>query len=182
MHVCAGNGSAGRGFQRRFDEVAVRAATSGCRSGRTISITSITYRVQILGEREVAYLTEMLRQKTARPNLRHRHPGTTGLVLADSQVARKLCCRCASGRRFRFSPRRNRRHLLSTCCGRTCQSILPIAHLYAWCLHGHPWAGRAHYGRVRPGQSGTWGWNRFRAATAWWPTMPWTCTASANHH
>jgi HPr kinase/phosphorylase len=116
---------AGLGVQRRFDEVAVRSARSGADLVGYLNYIH-PYRVQILGEREIAYLTNATPEDCKRRIARIVTLEPPVLVLADGQVRPTNWCRCASARRFRCSPRASRRPSSSTCCAPTCPSISPI--------------------------------------------------------
>ena len=72
--------------ERRFDEVAVRAARSGADLVGYLNYIH-PYRVQILGEREVAYLTNATPEDCARRIARIVTLEPPVLVLADGQVA-----------------------------------------------------------------------------------------------
>ncbi len=72
--------------ERRFDEVAVRAARSGADLVGYLNYIH-PYRVQILGEREVAYITNAAPEDCARRIARIVTLEPPVLVLADGQVA-----------------------------------------------------------------------------------------------
>ena len=72
--------------ERRFDEVAVRAARSGADLGGYLNYIH-PYRVQILGEREVAYLTRGTDEDCLRRVSRIVTLEPPVLVLADGQAA-----------------------------------------------------------------------------------------------
>ncbi len=72
--------------ERRFDEVAVRAARSGADLVGYLNYIH-PYRVQILGEREIAYLTNATAEDCARRLARIVTLEPPVLVLADGQVA-----------------------------------------------------------------------------------------------
>lgn len=72
--------------ERRFDEVAIRAARSGADLVGYLNYIH-PYRVQILGEREVAYLTNATSEDCARRIARIVTLEPPVLVLADGQVA-----------------------------------------------------------------------------------------------
>jgi HPr kinase/phosphorylase len=72
--------------ERRFDEVAVRAARSGADLVGYLNYIH-PYRVQILGEREIAYLTNATADDCARRISRIVTLEPPVLVLADGQVA-----------------------------------------------------------------------------------------------
>ena len=72
--------------ERRFDEVAVRAARSGADLVGYLNYIH-PYRVQILGEREVAYLTNATAEDCARRISRIVTLEPPVLVLTDGQVA-----------------------------------------------------------------------------------------------
>jgi len=72
--------------ERRFDEVAVRAARSGADLVGYLNYIH-PYRVQILGEREMAYITNASPQDCERRIARIVTLEPPVLVLADSQVA-----------------------------------------------------------------------------------------------
>jgi HPr kinase/phosphorylase len=72
--------------ERRFDEVAVRAARSGADLVGYLNYIH-PYRVQILGEREVAYLTSATPEDCARRIARIVTLEPPVLVLADEQTA-----------------------------------------------------------------------------------------------
>jgi HPr kinase/phosphorylase len=72
--------------ERRFDEVAVRAARSGADLVGYLNYIH-PYRAQILGEREIAYLTNATPEDCARRISRIVTLEPPVLVLADSQVA-----------------------------------------------------------------------------------------------
>ena len=72
--------------ERRFDEVAVRAARSGADLVGYLNYIH-PYRVQILGEREVAYLVNSTPEDCARRIARIVTLEPPALVLADDQVA-----------------------------------------------------------------------------------------------
>ena len=83
----SGSGSPGLGAsERRFDEVAVRAARSGADLVGYLNYIH-PYRVQILGEREVAYLTNATAEDCARRISRIVTLEPPVLVLTDGQVA-----------------------------------------------------------------------------------------------
>jgi len=71
--------------ERRFDEVAVRAARSGADLVGYLNYIH-PYRVQILGEREIAYLTNSTAEDCARRIARIVTLEPPVLVLTDSQV------------------------------------------------------------------------------------------------
>jgi HPr kinase/phosphorylase len=72
--------------ERRFDEVAVRAARSGADLVGYLNYIH-PYRVQILGEREVAYITNASREDCARRIARIVTLEPPVLVLCDGQAA-----------------------------------------------------------------------------------------------
>ena len=72
--------------ERRFDEVAIREATSGADLVGYLNYIH-PYRVQILGEREVAYLTSASPEDCARRVARIVTLEPPVLILADGQVA-----------------------------------------------------------------------------------------------
>ena len=72
--------------ERRFDEVAVRAARSGADLVGYLNYIH-PYRVQILGEREVAYLTNATAEDCSRRIARIVTLEPPVLILADRQVA-----------------------------------------------------------------------------------------------
>ena len=72
--------------ERRFDEVAVRAASSGADLVGYLNYIH-PYRVQVLGEREVAYLTNASAEDCARRVARIVELQPPVLVLADAQAA-----------------------------------------------------------------------------------------------
>ena len=72
--------------ERRFDEVAVRAARSGADLVGYLNYIH-PYRVQILGEREIAYLVNSTPEDCARRIARIVTLEPPALVLADDQVA-----------------------------------------------------------------------------------------------
>ena len=72
--------------ERRFDEVAVRAARSGADLVGYLNYIH-PYRVQILGEREIAYLTNATAEDCARRIARIVTLEPPVLVLTDSQAA-----------------------------------------------------------------------------------------------
>lgn len=72
--------------ERRFDEVAVRAARSGADLVGYLNYIH-PYRVQILGEREIAYLTDVSPEDCARRISRIITLEPPVLVVADDQVA-----------------------------------------------------------------------------------------------
>ncbi|MDW5441405.1 HPr(Ser) kinase/phosphatase [Polaromonas sp. SM01] len=72
--------------ERRFDEVAVRAARSGADLVGYLNYIH-PYRVQILGEREVAYLTSASPEDCARRIARIVTLEPPVLIIADGQVA-----------------------------------------------------------------------------------------------
>src|ERR1035437_2979640 len=72
--------------ERHFDEVAVRAARSGADLVGYLNYIH-PYRVQILGEREVAYLTSATAGDCARRIARIITLEPPALILADGQVA-----------------------------------------------------------------------------------------------
>lgn len=72
--------------ERRFDEVAVRAASSGADLVGYLNYIH-PYRVQILGEREVAYLTNASPEDSARRIARIVTLEPPVLILADNQTA-----------------------------------------------------------------------------------------------
>ncbi len=72
--------------ERRFDEVAVRAASSGADLVGYLNYIH-PYRVQILGEREVAYLTNASPEDCARRIARIVTLEPPVLILADNQTA-----------------------------------------------------------------------------------------------
>jgi HPr kinase/phosphorylase len=63
--------------ERRFDEVVVRAARSGADLVGYLNYIH-PYRVQILGEREIAYLTNATSRRLLAPHRTHRDAGATG--------------------------------------------------------------------------------------------------------
>ncbi|MBI3532071.1 MAG: HPr kinase/phosphorylase [Curvibacter sp. PD_MW3] len=71
--------------ERRFDEVAVRAARSGADLVGYLNYIH-PYRVQVLGEREVAYLTNATKDDCARRIARIVTLEPPALVLADGQT------------------------------------------------------------------------------------------------
>jgi len=72
--------------ERRFDEVAVRAANSGADLVGHLNYIH-PYRLQVLGEREIAYLTNATAEDCARRISRITTLEPPVLVLADKQVA-----------------------------------------------------------------------------------------------
>ena len=72
--------------ERRFDEVAIREATSGADLVGYLNYIH-PYRVQILGEREVAYITNASPEDCARRVARIVTLEPPVLILADGQVA-----------------------------------------------------------------------------------------------
>ncbi|MFN4004358.1 MAG: HPr(Ser) kinase/phosphatase [Hylemonella sp.] len=72
--------------ERRFDEVAVRAANSGADLVGHLNYIH-PYRLQVLGEREIAYLTNATPEDCARRISRITTLEPPVLVLADRQVA-----------------------------------------------------------------------------------------------
>lgn len=74
--------------ERRFDEVAVRAARSGADLVGYLNYIH-PYRVQVMGEREVAYLTQGTHEDCARRVARITTLEPPVLVLADGQPAPK---------------------------------------------------------------------------------------------
>ena len=72
--------------ERRFDEVAVRAARSGADLVGYLNYIH-PYRVQILGEREVAYITNATAEDCARRIARIVTLEPPALVLTDGQTA-----------------------------------------------------------------------------------------------
>ena len=72
--------------ERRFDEIAIRAARSGADLVGYLNYIH-PYRVQILGEREIAYLTNSTPEDCARRISRIVTLEPPVLVLADGQVA-----------------------------------------------------------------------------------------------
>ena len=72
--------------ERRFDEVAVRAARSGADLVGYLNYIH-PYRVQILGEREIAYITNATPEDCERRISRIVTLEPPVLVLADGQVA-----------------------------------------------------------------------------------------------
>ena len=72
--------------ERRFDEVAVRAARSGADLVGYLNYIH-PYRVQILGEREVAYLTSASPEDCARRISRIITLEPPVLIVADGQTA-----------------------------------------------------------------------------------------------
>ncbi len=72
--------------ERRFDEVAVRAARSGADLVGYLNYIH-PYRVQILGEREIAYITNATPEDCARRISRIVTLEPPVVVLADGQVA-----------------------------------------------------------------------------------------------
>jgi HPr kinase/phosphorylase len=81
----------------------VRAARSGADLVGYLNYIH-PYRVQILGAREVAYLTNATAEDCARRISRIVTLEPPVLVLTDNQTAPRRCCRCASGPRSRCSP------------------------------------------------------------------------------
>ncbi len=63
--------------ERRFDEVAVRDAQSAADLVGYLNYIH-PYRVQILGKREVAYLSDASPEDQRPPHLAHRHAGAAG--------------------------------------------------------------------------------------------------------
>ena len=72
--------------ERRFDEVAIRAARSGADLVGYLNYIH-PYRVQIMGEREVAYLAKGSREDSVRRISRIVTLEPPVLVLADGQTA-----------------------------------------------------------------------------------------------
>ena len=72
--------------ERRFDEVAVRAARSGADLVGYLNYIH-PYRVQLLGEREVAYLSNGTAEDRARRISRIVTLEPPALIIADGQVA-----------------------------------------------------------------------------------------------
>lgn len=72
--------------ERRFDEVAVRAARSGADLVGYLNYIH-PYRIQILGEREIAYLTNATQEDCARRIARIVTLEPPALVMCDGQVA-----------------------------------------------------------------------------------------------
>src|SRR5450830_515695 len=72
--------------ERRFDEVAVRAACSGADLVGYLNYIH-PYRVQILGQREIAYLTSASPEDCERRIARIVTLEPPALVLADGQAA-----------------------------------------------------------------------------------------------
>ena len=70
--------------ERRFDEVAVQAASSGADLVGYLNYIH-PYRVQVLGEREIAYLTNATQEDCARRISRIVTLEPPALVLADGQ-------------------------------------------------------------------------------------------------
>ena len=86
-HILSWEWMAGLGAsERRFDEVAVRAATSGADLVGYLNYIH-PYRVQILGQREIAYLTNATDEDCARRVSRIVTLEPPVLVLADDQFA-----------------------------------------------------------------------------------------------
>jgi len=112
--------------ERRFDEVAVRAARSGADLVGYLNYIH-PYRVQILGEREVAYLTNATPEDCARRISRIVTLEPPVLVLCDSQVAPDaLLSMCERAQIPMFSTRESS-PLSSTCCAPTCPNTSPSA-------------------------------------------------------
>ena len=131
---------------------AVRAARSGADLVGYLNYIH-PYRVQILGEREVAYLTNATRRGLRAPHLAHRHAGAAGAGADRRPDARPTrCCRCASARRSRCSPPHESVGLRDRRAARLPVQALRRAHLDARRVHGHPGPGRADHRRVGPGQ------------------------------
>lgn len=89
--------------ERRFDEVAVKAATSGADLVGYLNYIH-PYRVQILGEREIAYLSNATHEDCERRIARIVTLEPPALILADGQVAPKsLLSMCESAQIPMFS-------------------------------------------------------------------------------
>jgi serine kinase of HPr protein (carbohydrate metabolism regulator) len=109
-----------------FDEVAVRSARSGADLVGYLNYIH-PYRVQILGEREIAYLTNATPEDCKRRISRIVTLEPPVLVLADGQVAPDELVSMCERAQIPCSPRASRRPSSSTCCAPTCPSISPIA-------------------------------------------------------
>jgi PTS system nitrogen regulatory IIA component len=112
--------------ERRFDEVAVRAARSGADLVGYLNYIH-PYRAQILGEREMAYLTNATPEDCAGV-LRALSPWSHRFWCWQmAKWHRQPCWPCASAHRFPCSRPRSRQRLSLMCCGPICPSILPTA-------------------------------------------------------
>lgn len=95
--------------ERRFDEVAVRAARSGADLVGHLNYIH-PYRIQILGQREIAYLTNSTPDDCARRISRIVTLEPPVLILADGQDApQALLSMCERAQIPMFAPRAHRR-------------------------------------------------------------------------
>ena len=94
--------------ERRFDEVAVRAARSGADLVGYLNYIH-PYRVQILGEREVAYLNRGSEEDCARRISRIVTLEPPVWYWPTAKPRLKPCCGFASARNFPCLPRPSRR-------------------------------------------------------------------------
>lgn len=112
--------------ERRFDEMAVRSARSGADLVGYLNYIH-PYRLQVLGEREIAYLTNATDEDCARRIGRIVKLEPPVLVLADGQTApAALLSMCENAGIPMFATRKPR-PLSLTCCAPTCPSTLPTA-------------------------------------------------------
>jgi len=112
--------------ERRFDEVAVRAARSGADLVGYLNYIH-PYRLQMLGEREVRYLTRGTPEDCARRINRIVTLEPPVLVMADGQAAPEALLRLCERAKIPLFATEESSALVIDLLRRICRSILPTA-------------------------------------------------------
>ena len=163
--------------ERRFDEDAVRDARSAADLVGYLNYIH-PYRVQLVGRREVAYLSTSTPEDQERRISRIVTLEPPVIIVADDMAPPdRLVAMCDRADIPLFVTRESAGHVIDVV-----RSYL--SHLFADRTTRHGvfmdilglgvlLTGEAAWARAN------WGWNSSAAATAWWPTTRWTSTASA---
>jgi HPr kinase/phosphorylase len=162
--------------ERRFDEMAVRSARSGADLVGYLNYIH-PYRLQVLGEREIAYLTNATSQDCLRRIARIVTLEPPVLVLADGQDAPdELISMCERAHIPLFSTKEQSAFVIDVL-----RAYLSKHFADRITMHG-VFMDILGMGVLITGESGLGkselGLELVTRGNGWWPTMRWTCTAS----